>query len=76
MPTLTNLATRRKVPEPLEAASSLVARKNIRLTTAAMLITAVSPRVVIVVMVVTVIYLRYQTALIVAVTISFVNTLY
>jgi len=43
MPTLKNLAIREEVLESLALANSLVTRKNIRLTTAAMLMAAVKP---------------------------------
>ena len=53
--TFANLATRKKVPERLAFASSLLVRNAIRLTIAAILIAAVNPIAAIVVTVVTVV---------------------
>lgn len=54
MPTLINLAIRKEEPERAAPISSLLARKIIRLTIAAMLTAVVSPIAAIVVTVVTV----------------------
>ena len=52
MPTVKKLAIRKEVLEPLALANSLVARRSIRLATAAMLMAAVKPIAVTVVTVV------------------------